>query len=69
MCPFCSGLLISGPRCPCGEEMDDSGPASDYLEPYSPYFHGSFESPYCFHLFTCPSCGRDTRFAVCLQEV
>lgn len=69
ICPACSGLISSGPDCPCGREMADSGPASDYSGPYSPYFNCSFESPACIHLFTCPACGRDTRVAFPLLEI
>jgi hypothetical protein len=69
MCPACSGLIKKGPDCPCGEKMLDSGPVTDYLGPYSPYFNTCFETPSCIHLFTCPACGRDIRVAVRLQEV
>ncbi len=69
MCPACTGLMKNAPVCPCGEEMVDSGPATDYLGPYSPYFNNSFESPRCTHLFTCPACGRDARLDVPLQKI
>lgn len=69
MCPLCSGLMTSGPSCPCGGEMEDSGPVTDYFGPYSPYFSGHFESRCCVHLFTCPSCGRDTRLAAGVMDV
>lgn len=69
MCPVCNGLLKTGPRCPCGGEMVDAGTVTDYLGPYSPYFNTSFSSGRCVHLFTCPACGRDSRFTFRLKNV
>ncbi len=70
MCPVCNGLMEQGPLCSsCGAEMQDAGLVTDYLGPYSPYFHTSFESPCCLHLFTCPRCRKDKRIAVKLINI
>ncbi|MCL6610866.1 MAG: hypothetical protein K6T66_04910 [Peptococcaceae bacterium] len=69
MCPACSGLITTGPDCPCGEEMEDGGPAADYFGPYSPYFNAAFESTGCVHLFTCPACGSHSLLYIPLREV
>lgn len=69
MCPVCNGVMEHGPLCSCGSEMKDSGLVTDYLGPYSPYFHESFEAPCCLHLFACPNCGRDKRIAVKMEKV
>lgn len=70
MCPACSGLIKKKPACPhCGEQMVDSGPVTDYFGPYSPYYSLHFESGLCTHLFSCPECGFDRRFAIKVENV
>jgi len=68
-CILCNNMDKLEPRCSCGEIMRDSGPVTDYLGPYSPYYNTSFEAGHCYHLFTCPYCGYNHVFAVPLVNV
>lgn len=68
LCPLCNQLREPMVRCSCGSFMLNSGPVTDYYDPYSPYFNMEFESTVCHHLFTCPECGQDTVIGVNLKE-
>ena len=69
MCPACNGTLSESPVCPCGQKMEDCGPATDYAGPYSPYFNTHFQSDPCIHLFSSPACGYDRRIAISLEDI
>lgn len=68
VCKLCNSMAEVKPSCSCGNTLQDSGPVTDYYGPYSPYYNLSFEADRCYHLFTCPRCGRDQVVSIALES-
>lgn len=76
VCPVCNSLTTVIKICPnCGRQMADAGKIQDYLDDYSPYLaqdiyqdSGFDGSDQCVHLFACPHCHYDKRFAFHKQK-
>ncbi len=63
-CPLCNGLSSVTRDCTfCGGPLEDTGPLSEYLGPYSPYLEQQ-ATDWCVHLLACPNCGYDEKISV-----
>ncbi|GIM48244.1 hypothetical protein DNHGIG_37930 [Collibacillus ludicampi] len=72
VCPVCNGLSKLQETCKqCGSWLEDDGPMTDFVGPYSPYeltpqVHQKVGT--CIHLLTCTYCQLES-YAIVRNDV